>query len=98
MTNAPVLAEPAFDCLFKLAVDASDLGAGAVLLQDDADGTVHPVSYFSKKKKSLISAFTPPLKKTLKHFKVYVGSSVQTVVVYMDHNRLVFINQIRNTN
>ncbi|XP_061589167.1 serine/arginine-rich splicing factor 4-like [Cololabis saira] len=34
---------------FKLAVDASDTGVGAVLLQEGADGVEHSVSYFSKK-------------------------------------------------
>ena len=38
-----------FDKSFKLAVDASDIGAGAVLIQEDNNGVDHPVSYFSKK-------------------------------------------------
>ncbi len=33
---------------FKIEVDASASGAGAVLLQDDDDGVEHPVAYFSK--------------------------------------------------
>lgn len=49
LTNAPVLVAPVFNRPFKLAVDASESGAGAVLLQDDAEGVEHPVSYFSKK-------------------------------------------------
>ncbi len=34
---------------FKLEVDASEVGAGAVLLQEDADGVDHPVCFFSRK-------------------------------------------------
>ncbi|XP_043962798.1 uncharacterized protein LOC122825436 isoform X2 [Gambusia affinis] len=34
---------------FKLDIDASAVGVGAVLLQDDKDGIEHPVSYFSRK-------------------------------------------------
>ena len=34
---------------FKVAVDASDVGAGSVLLQEDDNGVDHPVCYFSKK-------------------------------------------------
>lgn len=49
LSNAPVLAAPVFERPFKLAVDASDVGAGAVLLQDDENGFEHPISYFSKK-------------------------------------------------
>lgn len=32
-----------------MEVDASALGAGAVLLQEDENGIGHPVSYFSQK-------------------------------------------------
>ena len=33
---------------FKLAVDASDEGAGGILLQEDEIGVDYPVCYFSK--------------------------------------------------
>ncbi len=46
LMHAPVLAAPVYDRAFKLAVDASDAGAGAVLLQDGPDGVEHPVCYF----------------------------------------------------
>lgn len=47
--NAPVLSAPNFSFLFKLQVDASVVGAGRVLLQEDSTGVEHPVCYFSKK-------------------------------------------------
>ena len=43
-----VILAPYFAKEFKLAVDASDTGAGGVLLQEDSNGIGHPVSYFSK--------------------------------------------------
>ena len=49
LESAPVLLAPDFDKCFKLAVDASDVGIGAVLLQEDNNGIDHPVYYFSKK-------------------------------------------------
>ena len=49
LTHHPVLTAPDFTKPFKLAVDASDVRAGAVLLQDDDKGIDHPVCYFSKK-------------------------------------------------
>uniref|UniRef100_A0A671UEB7 Gypsy retrotransposon integrase-like protein 1 n=1 Tax=Sparus aurata TaxID=8175 RepID=A0A671UEB7_SPAAU len=104
LAHAPVLAAPAFDRPFKLAVDASDAGAGAVLLQDGDDDVEHPVSYFSKKFNkhqrvySTIEKEALALVLALKHFEVYVGSASAPVVVYTDHNPLVFINQMRNTN
>ena len=49
--NTPVLLAPDFNKSFKLAVDASDIGIGAVLLQEDDNCIDHPVYYFSKKLK-----------------------------------------------
>ena len=49
LCSTPVLASPDFLRPFKLEVDASGLGAGAVLLQEDGEGVDHPVSFFSKK-------------------------------------------------
>ncbi len=45
----PVLRAPSFDKSFTLHVDASNVGAGAVLQQRDDDGVDHPVSFFSRK-------------------------------------------------
>ena len=44
----PVHAATYFPRAFKIAVDASDVGAGGVLLQDER-GVDHPVCYCSKK-------------------------------------------------
>lgn len=57
LCHSPVLATPDLSWPFKLEVDASAVGAGAVLLQEDAVGVDHPVSYFSRK---FISCTTPP--------------------------------------
>ena len=44
----PVLTAPNFNKPIRLAVDASDVGAGAVLLQSDYDEFKHSVCYFFK--------------------------------------------------
>ncbi|XP_042016185.1 uncharacterized protein LOC121764193 [Salvia splendens] len=44
MTSAPVLRLPDFERQFCIETDVSDVGIGAVLLQDN-----HPIAYFSKK-------------------------------------------------
>ena len=49
LKHAQLLLAPNFDKEFKLAVDASDVGAGSVLLLEDDNGVDHPVCYYSKK-------------------------------------------------
>ena len=104
LQSAPVLAAPVFNSPFKLAVDASDVAAGAVLLQEDDKGVEHPVCYFSKKfnksqrNYSTIEKEGLALVLALQHFEVYVSSSSLPIVVYSDHNPLVFINKFKDKN
>ena len=49
LLSAPVLKAPDFDKSFKLQVDASDVGTGAVLLQEGLQGIDHSVCYYSHK-------------------------------------------------
>ena len=104
LQSAPVLAAPDFRSPFKLAVDASDVATGAVLLQEDDEGVEHPVCYFSKKfnksqrNYSTIEKECLALVLALQQFEVYVSSSGLPIVVYSDHNPLVFIHKMKNRN
>ena len=49
LSSAPILSDPDFDRHFILRTKGSDLTAGAVLAQLDAELTEHPVAYFSRK-------------------------------------------------
>ena len=48
LRSEPLLLAPNFNKQFKLTVDANDVGAGGVLLQEDDSGVDNPVCYFSK--------------------------------------------------
>ncbi|KAF7649319.1 hypothetical protein LDENG_00143470, partial [Lucifuga dentata] len=104
LCSAPVLTAPDYARPFKLEVDASACGAGAVLLQEDQQGVDHPVCYFSKKfnrhqlNYSTIEKEALALLQALQHFEIYVGSSSQPVQVFTDHNPLVFLSQMCNAN
>ena len=93
LTNKPVLAVPKFDKAFKIAIDASDVGVGAVLLQDDKSGIERPISYFSKKlnkyqaKYSTIEKEALGLVLALQHFEVYVTNGAGETIIYTDHNQ-----------
>ena len=104
LKSAPVLLAPNFDKEFKLAVDASDVGAGSVLLQEDDNGVDHPVCYYSKKfnkhqrNYSTIEKECLSLILALQHFEVYLASSVAPIVIFTDHNPLTFIHKMKNKN
>ena len=104
LTTAPVLAAPNFSIPFSLAVDASDLGAGGVLMQCGTNGLEHPLCFFSRKFNchqrgySTIEKEALALVLALQHFEVYVGGAAQPVTVYTDHNPLTFLDRMRNHN
>ena len=104
LVNAPVLVAPDFDKPFNVAVDASDVGVGAVLIQEDSQGIDHPVSFFSKKldkhqqKYSTIEKEALALVLALQHFEVYVTSDQFSLEVFTDHNPLTFLHKMKNKN
>lgn len=99
----PVLAAPKMDQAFKIHVDASHVGAGAVLLQEE-NGIDKPVCYFSKKfnayqlNYSTIEKETLALILALQHFEVYVSCGNGPVTIYTDHNPLTFLTTLKSPN
>ncbi|XP_072171900.1 uncharacterized protein [Diadema setosum] len=104
LTRDPVLVAPDFGKPFKLAVDASDVGVGAVLFQSDGNQVDRPVSYFSRKlnghqqKYSTVEKETLGLVLALQHFSVYTGSGGGDIQVYTDHNPLSFLEKFKSKN
>ena len=104
LSSKPILRAPDFQKQFYLMVDASDTGAGAVLMQCDDLGIEHPVCYFSRKfdqhqkNYSTIEKEALALLLALQHFDVYLNTTVFPIVVYTDHNPLVFVNKMKNNN
>ncbi|PIK33572.1 hypothetical protein BSL78_29612 [Apostichopus japonicus] len=101
LISEPVLAAPNFKISFSMTIDASDVGVGAVLFQEDDQKVEHPVIYFSKKLNqsqrnySTIDKEALALILSVGHFEVYLNGPYQTVV-YTDHNPLVYINKFKN--
>ena len=104
LTSEPVLAAPNFDKPFVLVTDASDVGVGSVLMQEDDCGILHPVCYFSQKlnrhqmRYSTVEKETLALVLSLQRFEVYLDSALKPIVVYTDHNPLTFLNKMKNKN
>lgn len=101
LANEPLLKAPDFSKPFKLGVDASDVGVGAVLMQEDERGVDRPIAYYSKKldkhqrNYSTIEKETFALVLALQHFEIYTTSGVGSVICYTDHNPLVFLERFK---
>ena len=104
LVSYPVMLAPNFSKPFVLATDASNLGAGAVLLQEDDQGVEHPVCYYSKKfspaqkNYSVIEKECLALILSLEHFEVYVPAFGPIVKVYTDHHPLKYLNSLKTKN
>jgi len=101
---SPVLTTPDFDKQFKLTIDASDVGCGAVLTQEGEDQVEHPTCYYSKKfdkhqkNYSTIEKECLAMLLAIQHFEVYLSSPKHPVIVYTDHNPLTFLHKMKNKN
>ena len=99
-----MLTAPDFSKPFWLAVDASDVGAGAVLLQSDDEDIEYPVCYFSKifnvhqKNYSITEKECLALILAIQHFDIYISSSSNPTIVYTDHSPLVFLHKMKDKN
>lgn len=104
LSKEPVLRSPDFGQPFTLQTDASDVGVGAVLLQPDPDGILHPLCYHSAKLKkhqksySTIEKECLSLLSALEKFSFFLYDTPYPINVYSDHNPLVFLNRMKNTN
>ncbi|MEO0790884.1 MAG: reverse transcriptase family protein, partial [Bacteroidota bacterium] len=104
ITSKPVLRNPDHSQPFVLQIDASSYGVGAVLMQEDLHSNLlHPVAYFSAKLKKHQQSYSTIEKEALslilalRKFDCYLHS-LHPVTVYTDHNPLVFIQRMKNSN
>ena len=104
LQKSPVLKNPDYEIPFKLIIDSSDVGTGAVLVREASGGLDHPVSYFSKKfskyqkNYSLVEKERFGLVLALEHFDVDLGSTPFKIKVCTDHNSLTFLKTMKNKN
>ena len=103
LSSPPMLKPPDFNKGFILFIDASMLGIGAVLTQIDDSEVERPVAYFSRKlnqhqiKYSTVEKECLALVLAVEHFAIYLTCG-QKVIVYSDHNPLVFLNKMKEKN
>ena len=103
LSSDPVLKSPDFDKTFFLQVDACDLGAGGVLLQESEDGLLHPVSYTSSKFNPHQMAYSTIEKEllslvlALRKYECYLQGAPK-IMVFTDHNPLLFLERTKGHN
>ena len=104
LLSAPVLVTPDYEKPFKLQVDASNYGAGAVLLQESLSKVDHPISFFSQKFNGHQSNYSTYEKETLalilalQHFEFYLSVVRYSIEEFTDHSPLVFLSKMKHKN
>ena len=102
--NAPVLSAPNFKLPFKLAVDASDVAVGAVLIQEDDNGVHHQVWLFfsrtERKSKELLCSKKVCLTLiiALQQIKIYLTLSNSSITVLSHYYPLMFLHERKHKN
>ena len=97
LSESPVLSYPKFDRGFTLETDASGLGLGAVLSQNQEDGKLHPVAFASRalspceRNYGITELETLAVVWAISHWRAYLYG--QEVMVYTDHSAVCSILQ-----
>ena len=99
LTSSLVLRLPDLSKPFIVQTDASKLGTGAVLLQQDTAGVPHPCAYLSQ---ALVGAEQNyqvydlellAVIRTLKAWQPYLVSPVEPTMIYTDHQNITYFRQ-----
>ena len=104
LTTAPILAMPDFKKPFIIHVGASNLGVGAILMQEDVHKLEHPICYFSRKFNSVQRNYSTSEKEALglisalQQFRFYLTPAQYPIDVFIDHNLLIFLNRAKHRN
>ncbi|XP_073500291.1 uncharacterized protein [Phyllobates terribilis] len=102
-TSAPILMQPDVTRPFLVEVDASSVGVGAVLSQDNGDG-LHPCAFFSKKfsetelnydigNRELLA-----IKLAFEHWRHFLEGAEFPVQVLTDHKNLIYLDAAKRLN
>ena len=98
LTSAPVLAHPDPSRQYQLNTDASGFAIAAVLSQQQSDGTIRPVAYYSRKMNAAEKNYDVHDKELLaivmavKHWRCYLEGSPHPTKVLTDHKGLQWLS------
>jgi len=97
LISAPVLGYPRFGegCSFILETDASGVGLGAILSQEQEDGQIHPIAYASRtldaaeKNYGISELETLGLVWALRYFRAYLLGHPCVVFVNLEYSETI---------
>ena len=98
LTSAPILAHPDPTRQYVLNTDASGFAIAAVLSQQQPDGSVRPVAYYSRKMNAAEKNYDVHDKELLaivmavKHWRCYLDGSPHPTKVLTDHKGLQWLS------
>ena len=106
LTSAPLLLIPksGTDAEFIVATDASDVGLGAVLLQEDSEGEVRPCAYWARKLKDTERKYSAydlealaVVEAVTRVWRMYLDGA-KAIQVVTDHSTLTHLLKQSSTN
>jgi hypothetical protein len=98
LTSAPVLAHPDPSRQYLLNTDASGFAIAAVLSQQQPDGAIRPVAYYSRKMNAAEKNYDVHDKELLaivmavRHWRCYLDGSPHPTKVFTDHKGLQWLS------
>jgi hypothetical protein len=101
LVNPPILQLPDLGKTFVVRTDASDVGLGAILMQEH-QGILHPIAFASKKLSSQESHYSTIERECLaivwaiQKFDVYLYN--RPFVIQTDHQPLAYVNRAKTLN
>jgi hypothetical protein len=102
LSTVDVLAHPDPTRQWIIHTDASEFAIAGVLSQQQADGTVRPVAYFSRKMSGAETKYDSihekellALVKAVEHWRCYLEGSAFPVLLFTDHKGLSWLNTQR---
>lgn len=100
LTSPPVLAQPDFSKKFSIQCDASDVGLGAVLFQENSEGNEQPIYFYSAKLTSAERNYSVTEReclavvKAVQKFRPYVEGYEFDIIT--DHSSLTWLMKTKD--
>ena len=104
VTSTPVLAFPSDTGPFRLECDASNFATGAVLSQQQEDGTFHPIAFMSKaftdvkRNYQIYDKEMLAIIQALEEWRHFLEGAAEQIEICTDHKNLAYFRTAQKLN